>query len=459
MPLGTAGEQAATLGIAPDIRENRRDQGLVRAVGPWGFAASIINIVVGAGIFAVPGALAGAIGTYAPLAIAACGIIVGSVAICFAEAGSRVPTSGGPYGYVEAAFGRFPGYMAGVLLWFTNVLAGGGIAAGLADVVASALPQAPAGLASLPAIIRTAVIVGVLGGIAAINLRGAVHGARFITVGTTLKLLPLAVFVIVGLGAVHSSNYIQTVHPTTSGLGRALILAVFAFTGMETSLGVGGEVIKPARNIPRGLGLALISVAALYMAIQLIAQGILGPALANSTVPLADAMGTLSPALRLLMLVGAAISMLFWLGSDILGSPRILFALSRDGLMPRFLGKVHPQSHVPHVAILCHAAIGIGLALTGSFAELAVFSTLVVAPLYIASCAAAWTLKRRGVAFAGQPLDFPRLGIAVGIASAGMIVMVCLASRNEILGMLAVLAVSAAAYGLQTRLGLRAAGT
>jgi amino acid transporter len=127
--------------------------------------------------------------------------------------------------------------------------------------------------------------------------------------------------------------------------------------------------------------------------------------------------------------------------------------------MPRFLGKVHPQSHVPHVAILCHAAIGIGLALTGSFAELAVFSTLVVAPLYIASCAAAWTLKRRGVAFAGQPLDFPRLGIAVGIASAGMIVMVCLASRNEILGMLAVLAVSAAAYGLQTRLGLRAAGT
>ena len=323
--------------VSPSIEENRRDAGLIRAVGPWGFAASVINVVVGAGIFAVPGALAASIGIYAPLALLVCAVIVGSVAVCFAEAGSRVPTSGGPYGYVEAAFGTFAGYVAGTLLWFTNVLACGGIAAGLADVVASEAPP------RFAAVTRIAVIVGVIGTIGAINIRGVAQGARLIAVGTVLKLIPLAVFLVVGVAALHPANFVQTVQPTTAGLGRALLLAVFAFTGMETALGAGGEVVRPARNIPRGLGLALVAVALLYIAIQLIAQGILGPALAGSTVPLADAMSQVSPVLKLLMLAGAGVSMLFWLGSDILGSPRILFALARDGLMPAVLGRVHPR--------------------------------------------------------------------------------------------------------------------
>ena len=104
------------------MSESQRDAGLVRAIGPWGLAASIVNIVVGAGIFAVPGALAACIGPYAPLAFLVCGVAIGSVAICFAEGGSRIPTSGGAYGYVEAAFGPLVGYIAGTLLWLGNVL-------------------------------------------------------------------------------------------------------------------------------------------------------------------------------------------------------------------------------------------------------------------------------------------------------------------------------------------------
>ena len=100
-----------------------RDAGLVREVGPWGLAASIVSIVVGAGIFAVPGALAAAVGPYAPLAFLLCGLAVGSVAICFAEGGSRIPTSGGVYGYIEAAFGPLVGYVAGTLLALTGTFA------------------------------------------------------------------------------------------------------------------------------------------------------------------------------------------------------------------------------------------------------------------------------------------------------------------------------------------------
>ena len=151
------------------------------------------------------------------------------------------------------------------------------------------------------------------------------------------------------------------------------------------------------------------------------------------------------------MLVGAAVSMFGWVGSDVLGSPRVLFALARDGRMPRALGRVHPRTHAPHVAILCYAALAIGLALTGTFAELAVLSMLATAALYVAGCAAAWLLARRGVALAGEPLTFRWLGVAAGTGILGMLVMIALASRAEILGLAALLGLSITAYALYAR--------
>jgi basic amino acid/polyamine antiporter, APA family len=427
------------------VTEHARDSELLRVVGPWALAASIVNIIVGAGIFAVPAALAACIGPYAPLAFLVCAIAVGSVAICFAEGGSRIPTSGGAYGYIDAAFGPLTGYMAGTLLWFSDALACGAIAASLADVCASLAPPA----VRAPA--RAAVIIGVVGGIALVNLSGVARGARLVNAATMLKLVPLAIFIVVGAGAVHSENFLQSVAPTTGGLGRALILAMFAFTGMETSLSASGEVARPARTIPRALAIAMLTVTLLYVAVQVIAQGILGPSLQNSTVPLADAMARISPALRALMLAGAALSMFGWIGGSLLGTPRMLFAFARDGYLPGFLGRVHPRTHVPHVAILCYAALAVGLALTGTFAELAVLATLGSAAVYIAGCAAAGRLARRGVARAGAPLNYRWLRAAMLIGIAGMLFLIGLASRAEIIGLLAVLAGSAAVFLVSKR--------
>jgi APA family basic amino acid/polyamine antiporter len=422
------------------VTEHARDGELKRVVGPWALAASIVNIIVGAGIFAVPAALAACVGPYAPLAFLVCAIAVGSVAICFAEGGSRIPTSGGAYGYIEAAFGPLTGYMAGTLLWFSDALACGAIAAALADVCASLAP--PEGRAAA----RAAVIVGVVGGIAWVNLGGVARGARLVNAATMLKLVPLAIFIVVGAGAMHVENFLQSVAPTTGGLGRALILAMFAFTGMETSLCASGEVAQPARTIPRALALAMLIVTLLYVAVQIIAQGILGADLSHSTVPLADAMARISPALRALMLAGAALSMFGWIGGSLLGTPRMLFAFARDGYLPSVLGRVHPRSRIPHVAILCYAALAIGLALSGTFAELAVLATLGSAALYIAGCAAAWRLARRGVAQAGEPLNYRRLRAAMLIGIAGMLFLIALASRAELIGLFAVLAGSAAVF-------------
>jgi len=427
---------------------HRRDAGLVRAVGPWDLAASIVNCVVGASIFVAPAVLAGNIGTLAPLAFLVGAFVVGAVAICFAEAGSRVPTSGGAYGYVEAAFGPLAGFIAGLLLWFSNVLACGGIAAAFADMMVRTLPP------PLMAPVRVVVIVGAIGALALVNIGGVARATWLINATTLLKLIPLAVFVVLGAGAIHSANLVATAAPSMEGVGRALILILFALSGMEISLCASGEVVRPARTIPRALAIAMLSVALLYATIQLIAQGILGAALAHSNAPLADAMARVAPGLQLLMVIGAAVSMFGILGSEILCSPRILYGLARDGLLPRMLGRLHTKHHSPHIAILCHSALAIGLALTGTFAELAVLSGLAIAPLYIAGCAAAWMLARRQVALAGEPLNFRWLVPAAAIGIASMLTLIALASRVQILGLLAILGASALAYVLQTRTAL-----
>ena len=411
-------------------------------MGPWALAASIVNTVVGGAIFVVPAALASSVGSYAPLVFLVCAVAVGSVAICFAEGGSRVPTSGGAYGCIEAALGPLAGYVAGTCLWFSDVLAIGGIAAALADTIVSPLSapvRAPA---------HAAVIVGVVGAVALVNVGGIKRGARLVSAATTLKLIPLAVFVCVGAaaptGAVESGAAASA--PGAAGLGHALILALFAFMGMETALSASGEVIRPSRTIPRAVAIAMISVTVLFVAIQVVAQGILGASLAESAAPLADAMAKIHPGLRWLMLAGTAMSMLGWIGSDLLGSPRVVFALARDGWLPRPLAAVHPRTRVPHVAILGYAALAVALALSGTFAELAVLSALATAPLYIMACAAAWILARRGVALAGEPLGFRWIGSAALIGGTGMVAMVALASRAEIVGLGALLAVCGATY-------------
>jgi amino acid transporter len=366
-----------------------------------------------------------------------------AVVVCFAEGGRRIATSGGPYGYIEAAFGPFAGFIAGTLLWIGNVLACGGVAAALGDAVSSTLPPI------FTPVTRPAIIVATLGAIAAINSNGVSSGARFIGVATVVKLLPLLVFIVAGTISLQTTHLMMTNPVSAQGFGRAVILAVFAFTGMEIALSASGEIKQPARAIPRALAMAMIFVTMLYISIQLISQGMLGPALANSPAPLADAMGRLSSTLRVLLLVGASVSMFAWIGSDLLGSPRMLFAFGRDGLLPAWLGRVHSGTHAPYVAILAYAVIAALLALTGTFAELAVLATLSVAVLYLAGCAAVWVLASRTTAALDTARAPAWLTTAAAAGIASMMIVIALASWVEIGGLIAVIALSAFGYWLR----------
>lgn len=445
---------ATTAEIASE--EQGRDHGLVRAMGVLAFAAAITNEVVGSGIYRLPASMATHAGTSAPYAYAACMVAMGAIVLCFSEAGGRVPTSGGPYGYVEAAFGRMPGFVAGVLVWLSSVLACGGIAAALADTVGSAFPVMN-GVAA-----RYAVILAVLGSMTYINIIGVDLAAKVLGWATVIKVMPLILFLIVGglgLAMGHHAS-VPVSNPPSDSLGKTAILAMFALTGMETPLAASGEVRNPSRTIPLALLLAMGSIGLLYIGIQLVADGLLGAGLVGSVAPLADALGTLDPRWRAPLLVAAFASMLIWLGSDLLGAPRVLFAFARDRLLPASLGKVHPRFKTPYVAILAHFVLALLLALTGTWEKLAVLSTLAIAPLYCSVCAASVVLRRRGIAILGTPPRIPALPFLALFGMASTVVLVCLAEWNEIGALAGVIAGSIALYWvMRPRVGQAGANT
>src|SRR5438105_7235079 len=151
---------------------------LRRVIGVRGLAAAIFNITVGAAIFVLPAHVAGNLGAAAPLAYLVCAVATALVALCIAEAGSRVARSGGPYAYVETAFGPYAGFLCGVLLWLGITLAMGAVATVFADTVGGLVP----GLgAPLP---RAALLIAVYRGLAFVNIPGAALGSNVSGVAT-----------------------------------------------------------------------------------------------------------------------------------------------------------------------------------------------------------------------------------------------------------------------------------
>lgn len=402
-----------------------RDSGLVHAVGPLALTGAFVGILIGGGIFTIPAVMAAAVGSLAPVAYLGAAIAVGLVMLCFAEAASRVPTSGGPYGFVAAAFGPYAGWLTGALNWASPVLTAGGIAAAAADAGSSVFP----GLAGGP--VRAAALITWFATLAAINIAGVGGAARFVAIMTGIKLIPLAIFIAVGIWFIEPVNLTLPLAPgaadISTQIGRAAILGIFLFTGMEATLAVSGEVREPSRTIPRAIFFSILGYGVLCITVQLVAQGILGPALATSKAPLADAMATIAAPLQLLLVVGAVLSMLGWTASDSLSSPRSLFAFARDGLLPAPLGRLHPRTHAPHVAIITHSAIAAAFAVTGSFATLAVLATLLTLLVYLLGCAAALKLRRDDIALAGNPIRVPALGL---VAAAGIAIMLWVAAQS-----------------------------
>lgn len=422
-----------------------REAGLLRALGVWGLAASIVNVTIGGGIFRLPGVVSGSLGSAAPLAYLVCAVAMGLIVLCFAEAGSRVSMTGGPYAYVELAFGPFVGFLAGVLLWVLGTLAMSAVVTILADSVAGLVP-ALGGAGP-----RAAMLVGIFLVLSLVNIRGVEQGTRLNSVITVAKLLPLVLLVAVGAFAVDAERLVVEQAPAAADLARTSILLIFAFTGIESALVPSGEVKEPARTVPRAILLAMVTITVLYLGLQLVSQGVLGAELGSAQAPLAEAAGAvLGPWGRTLLLVGATVSMLGYVSGMTLAIPRALFAMGRDGFLPRALGAIHPRYHTPHVAIATQSAIVCGLAISSGFERLAVLANLGALLLYFACCVAGWELRRRNVQAGGIPFRVPAAG-AVQVAALGVIAWMLTSITPAEWGVMGLVMVAGSAAFLLTR--------
>lgn len=341
-------------------------------IGTGALGLSVVNMVVGAGIFALPGLVAAELGSAAILAYLICSITVALVFLCFAEVGSRVSRSGGAYAYVEEAFGPFVGFIASILFWFGfSALADAAITVVMVDSLSVVFP-----LLSEP-VPRAVFILTLLAFLAAVNIRGVRAGVRLYVFNTLAKLVPLLLLLFVGLLMVDLENLAIREWPTAASLGAGSILLFYAFNGAESALNASGEIRNPAKTVPLGLLVGLTGVLVLYVGLQTVAQGVLGQELAmNTEAPLvAVATEVFGEWGGKMLIAGAVISIYSALSGDMLGGPRVIFASALDNNLPSVLAKVHPKYKTPHVAIVFFAIVIAVFALSGTFKYLAVVAT------------------------------------------------------------------------------------
>jgi len=417
---------------------------LVRAIGTFGLAAGIINITIGGGIFRLPANVAQSLGAAAPMAYLVCAAAMGLIVLCIADAGSRVSLTGGPYAYVGTAFGPYAGFISGVLLFMLGTFA----TAAVSTVFSASVGQLVPALSG--PVVSVVVLVAAYAFWSIVNLRGVTLGVRLNSIATVAKLLPLVLVAVGGAFFINPANLEIAVMPAAGDVARTSLLLIFAFAGIECALVPSGEVRDTARTVPRAIALAMIAITVLYIALQVVAQGVLGDNLAHSTAaPLAEAAGmSMGGWARSLLLAGAAISTFGYLGGMTLSMPRMLFALARDGFLPRALAAVHPQHRTPQTAIIVQSILTLALAATGTFEQLAILANVSALALYFGCALAAWRLRRRGVGGAGSGIRIPAAGVVPWIACAIILWLLTGVTSLEWLGFVICVGVASLIYNV-----------
>ncbi len=362
---------------------------LKRAVSRWEIVALALNDVVGSGIYLLPAAAALLLGPASLWAVALAGLAVLLIVLCFAEAATFFDEPGGAYLYARTAFGDLVGFQVGWMTWLTRVTSIAALSAGTAQALGYLWPEADQGLGRVVAIIASLALLTTL------NYVGAKSGALTAVVLVIGKLVPLVIFVAVGLFVADWSLVGQQAAEEGGSLGAAALLLLYAYAGFENTAAAAGEYKNPRRDVPFALLTHIGVVTLLYLAVQAVALATL-PDLGASKTPLADAARIfLAPFGGLLLTVGGVISILGTNANTVFAGPRYLFALARDGYGPSVFGAVHPRFRTPAVALLATVAIAFPLALRGSFFGLAALSVVARLFTYLGTAAAVPVLRRK----------------------------------------------------------------
>ena len=390
------------------------EEKLVRGIGRWDFTAIVINTIIGAGIFGLPGKVYAQIGSYSLFAFALCALITGLIVLCYAEVASRFSATGGSYLYAREAFGPAVGFEVGWLFWIVRVATFAANCNLLVTYLAFFIPGANEGG------LRIVFVSLVLLLLTVVNLRGIRESAMMTNIFTIGKLLPLMVFAIVGMYFIEPGNFNFEVVPGYSSFSTAVLLLIYAFVGFEGAVAVSGETKEPERIIPFGLISGILMVALIYIVVQIVSIGTL-PGLAASERPIADASVVfLGPFGAAFISIGVVVSILGNLNTGALSASRTLFGMSEQGDLPPVFDRTHSKFKTPYVSIIVTAVVMLILTIQSSFFTAVAIATIARLLFYATTCLALPIFRRRAD-LPKAPFTVP-FGVVAAVLSIGLIV-------------------------------------
>ncbi|MEM9402191.1 MAG: amino acid permease [Pseudomonadota bacterium] len=344
---------------------------LRRDIGFYGAAFLVLNGLIGAGIFALPGRIAENAGLLSPWLFLIVGALFLAVVLTFAELASYYDKTGGPVLYAKDAFGPFAGFSTGWAIYLSRVTAFAANAKVLAEYASGLHPV----LAPEPA--QLAMFIGVTVGLTWANYAGVKDGVRTMAVLTFLKLTPLALLVILGVQEVTGASFIPAAPFTITELGTTTLALVYAYVGFETVGVTAGETDQPRRKIPRALVATLIATGVLYFLIVQVFVAVIPPE-AYATSNLTDVGRALvGPIGGTVIALAAVFSIGGNLSGSMLSAPRLIFAMAEQRTLPGFFARVHTRHATPYLSILFTGGLALVLGFSNDFLGLAVASTVV----------------------------------------------------------------------------------
>lgn len=367
----------------------------MKETGKFGFCSIVllgINGIVGTGIFLLPNKAYSIIGSASLGVLLFDAVIAGCIALCFAEAASLFTRNGGPYLYAKHALGDFWAFEVGVLKWIVTVIAWAAMAVGFATALGAAVPALSGDFAK--DVISFILIVG----LTIVNIFG-VNVSKFVNNLITIsKLVPLALFIAIGIFFINGANF-TPVFPqdiyVDGSFAQAAVLLFFAYTGFEVIAIAAEDMKNPKKNLPRAIIMCMLLVSVLYMAILAVSIGVLGTDLANTKAPVQDAFNVIvGPIGMYIVLVGTLISMGGINFAEAYYSPRVATSMAEDGMLPNALAKRN-RYNAPYVAAIVTAIASVLLAWSGSFTTLAAISAVSRFTQYLPTCLAVIIFRRK----------------------------------------------------------------
>lgn len=353
---------------------------LARVLGIWTAISLVVGSVIGSGIFVKPGGIAAELGDFRWIMAVWVlgGILCVLGGLCFAELAAMMPGAGGMYVYIRRAYGPLGGFLLG---WneilFNKPASTGALAVIFADSLAAAFGlHLPSPLKALGAIV-------VVMAVAVINVRGVLWGGVVQNLTTWIKagflamvgLLPFMLLVF-GLPSVSWENYESTraVPSETSFASRfgvALLAVMWAYNGWHAITPVAEEIRQPRRNIVRAILLGIGIIMVLYLMANIAYHGVLSmeEVAASGEQTAVEMLRTiLGPVGAPLVAAIIMCSVFGAINSDLLGVPRISFAMGRDGLFFQRFADIHKKFRTPATAILIQALLSVALIVVSALA-------------------------------------------------------------------------------------------